>query len=106
MEPNDITPIELVVFNFTRHHYEEKYDIYIPESLKDLIIEFLQKIFASNILSWKQDTDFFQLLRTKLMDKISDRQLKLIYRASEHNFTAKSFHNECDGHVFLHNSDE
>ena len=61
-------------------------------------MKFSNKIFSSKILSLKQDVDFFQLLTSRLGDQIARKNLKLLYRSSEHNFTAKSYHKYCDGH--------
>ena len=90
--------LELIVFHYNRMQYESKYNMNVPVALKYIMIQFSNKIFSSKILSIKQDLDFFQLLTSKLNDKIAGKKLKLLYRSSEHNFTAKSYHKHCDGH--------
>ena len=47
-------------------------------------------MFGSFLL---ENSDYDDILREWLGD---DYQWKLIYRASEHGYTAKSFHNYCD----------
>ena len=90
--------LELVIFHFNRTEYEAKFSKNIPAALKYLMVLFSNKIFSSKILSFTQDLDFFKLLTGKLKDVISKKKIKLLYRSSDHNFTAKSFHKHCDGH--------
>ena len=90
--------LELLLFNFNRTEYEQKYNENIPMALKYLMIQFSKKIFPSKILSFKQDLDFYQLILSKLQDKIHRKKINMLYRSSDHNFTAESFHKYCDGH--------
>ena len=90
--------LQLIIYNFSRNNYEDPTKNHVSIALKNIIIQFTKKIFESKILSFKQDIDFFQLLLDKLQMTILHKKLKLIYRASENNFTWWSFHNKCDGH--------
>ena len=98
MASHQSNQLELLIFHYNRNHYEQKHNQHIPIALKHVMIEFSKKIFPSNILSFKQDLDLFTLLTEELNDRISSKHLNLLYRASEHNFTSKSFHDKCDNH--------
>ena len=65
------------------------------------MIQFTRSILATLLLSLKEDIELLQLLIKKLGDKISDKQINLLYRASEHNFTSESYHKVCDEHESL-----
>ena len=43
------------------------------------------------LINWIQETSFFKL------NKAFIKSLRLLYRASEHNFDLKAFHKLCDG---------
>ena len=88
------TEIELIVWNFVRIQYEKKHEMNVPVALKHLITLFTNKI---SMLTIEEDMEFFNLLSTKLPN-IKSQEIKSIHRASEYEFTAKSFHNACDGH--------
>ena len=94
----DNVKLELIIYNFSREHYEKQSDIHIPIALKHLFIQFSKMFFSSTILSFKQDLDFVKLLITKLKDERLYKKLKLLYRASDNEFSARSFHNACAGH--------
>ena len=89
-EPSDL---ELVIFNFIRNHYEKKHKQNVPMSLKDLIIQFSNRIIGCTFLSITQDFDFFKLLSTKLS---SIRKFNHLYKASDHQYSAAKFHEFCD----------
>ena len=91
--------LEMMIYNFIRTHYESKSKFHVPIALKHLLINFSKQVFPSTILSFKEDTDFFQLLVNKLMDKIAHKRIKLLYRASENDFTSQSYHDKCDNHM-------
>lgn len=55
-------------------------------------------MIPSKMLTFKEDTEFFKLLSTKLKQNIARCQFKLLYRASEHKYSASTFHKFCDGH--------
>ena len=94
----DTDCLELITWNYIRTQYENANKIHIPVALKYLMKKFAKKMFTSNILTFKQDLEFFAVLSNKLNDKILHKKLKLLYRSSEHNYTASSFHKHCDGH--------
>ena len=90
--------LELLLSHFNRNEYEQKYNNNILVALKYLMIQFSKKIFASKILSVKQDLDFYKLILSKLQNKICRKKIKMLFWSSDHNFTAESFHKYCDGH--------
>lgn len=96
-EPQILEPI---VYNFTRTNYEQKFESkWVPIALKQMIIRYCTRIFPSKILSIKQDADFFKLLKCKLGKTSASFASELLYRASEHGFDSKIFHDKCDGHA-------
>ncbi len=87
---------ELLTSYFIRIQYEQLNNKHsIPIVLKNIIILYIQKILNSKILTLKQDLQFFNLLSTKISNIL---KIKLLFRASEHNFSIKKFHESCDGH--------
>ena len=92
-----IYEMELIVWNYIRKQYEQRYGMNVPLALKHLIKQFGNRIIGCNMLTLNEDLDFYNCLSTKLSD-IKQQRIKLIYRASEHDFTSKSFHNACNGH--------
>ena len=89
------TWIELLVFNFIRKCYENKYKTNIPSSLKYLIILFCQKFISCKLLNFIQEIDFYKLLLNKLGSYI--KSFKLLYRGSDNGFSAELYHAACDG---------
>ena len=89
--------LELIISYFNRDHYEQQSDTIVPADLKHLMVQFSKKIFPSTILSMHQDLDLFALLINKLNEQISHKNINLLYRASEHDFTSASFHEICEG---------
>ena len=85
--------LELVTFNFIRNHYEGKYKQNVPMALKYLTLQFSNRIIGCKLLTIKEDMDFFNLLLTKLP---SIRRFNLLFRASDHNYSGKKFHDLCD----------
>eukprot|EP01084_Bolivina_argentea_P277559 473891_1 len=65
-------------------------------TLKYLISSFSKHIIRSKLMTFKEDIDFVKLLRTKIFDI---KRFNLLFRASEHGFKAKDFHNKCDNHA-------
>ena len=84
---------ELVTFNFIRNHYERKYKQNVPMALKYLALQFSKRIIGCKLLTIKQDMDFFDLLSTTFP---SIRKFNFLFRASDHQFSAKKFHEHCD----------
>ena len=82
-----------MTFNFIRNNYEKKYKIHVPMALKYITLKFSNKITGSRLLTIQQDFDFFKLLQTKLP---SIRRFKFLFRASDHQYSAKKFHQLCD----------
>ncbi len=86
--------IELVVLNYVRNQYENKYNrINVPVPLKYLITSFVKHIIGSTLLTLKEDIDFVQLLMTRIPNM---KKFDLLFRASQHGFKATDFHNKCD----------
>ena len=90
LSPNDE---ELVTFNYIRSEYENKYKQNVPMALKYLTTQFSKRIIGCNLLTIKQDLDFFKLLSTKLP---SIHRFDLLFRASDHQYSADKFHEHCD----------
>merc|ERR1711902_378582 len=85
---------EMVVWYFIRHEYEDKFDCDIPSGLKQLIIHFSKRMIGCNMLTFQEDIKFYNLLSARL----GHRNFKLLFRASEHGFSASAFHKFCDGY--------
>ena len=88
--------IELIVSNYIRIKIEKQNKhIIVPSAIKILIGHYCQQIIPCNfVLNIATDLKFYNLLINKLNCIIS---FKFLYRASQHNFLAKSFHTACDG---------
>ena len=95
-----VSKTELIVWNYIRNHFENQDQRKnVPTALKYLIRNFLRKIFNSSILSFHQDVDLCKSLLTKsILTNSMHQKVKLLFRASEHDFEAKAFHDHCDGH--------
>ena len=85
--------LELIIFNFIRNNYEHKYKQNVPMALKYITLQFSKRIIGCKLLTMKQDLDFFKLLCTKLP---SIRRFKSLYKASNHQYSAKKFHEYCN----------
>ena len=88
------TDLELVIFNFIKNQYEKKSKQNVPMALKYLTIQFSKKIIGCNLLTIKEGLHFFNLLLTKLPSILL---FKFLFRASDHEYSAKKFHEHCDG---------
>ena len=87
--------IELIIMYFIRIHFEKKFKQYVPMAIKNLIFLFSKNgSIGSKLLNFSQNLNLLQLLREYIAGIIG---FKLLYRASEHQFTAKSFHENCVG---------
>ncbi len=85
---------EMIVCNFTRNEYENKFNrVNVPMPLKYLIVAFSKPIIGSNILTLKEDTDFVKSVLTRIPNM---KRFHLLFRASDHGFQAKDFHQKCD----------
>lgn len=94
MSSKQVDDLEMIISNYVRNHYENKYNKqHVPMAVKYVIVTFSKKIIASNLLSVQQDLDFLQLLKTKLPNIA---KLNLLFRASEHSFKGNKFHSLCD----------
>lgn len=86
--------LELIVSNYVRKHYEQKYHKqYIATVLKHLIVKYCKMMITSKILSFRQDLELYQLLNTKLLNIT---KIELLYRASDNYYSSKRFHSLCD----------
>lgn len=89
--------VELITMYFIRIYFEKKFDQNVPMAIKNLILIFSNKsIIGSKLLNFSQDLNLFHLL-DKYIAGCGIETFKLLYRASEHQFTAKSFHENCVG---------
>eukprot|EP01084_Bolivina_argentea_P140209 246568_1 len=86
--------LELIISYYIRNEYENKFErINVPIPLKYLITSFAKHTIGSKLLTLKEDMDFVQ----SLLAKISNiKRFNLLFRATEHGFKAKDFHNKCD----------
>ena len=87
--------IELLVFNFIRKQYENKYKGDIPQPLKYLIILYCQKFISCKLLNFIEEIEFYKLLLNQLGSYI--KSFKLLHRGSDNGFSAWSYHEDCDG---------
>eukprot|EP01084_Bolivina_argentea_P260349 439640_1 len=88
----------LMVWYFIRQEYENIYDKDIANPLKHLVAQYADKIIGCKMLTFKEDIQLFQLLSSELKDNSCYKQFKLLYRASENNYSSKAFHAKCDRH--------
>ena len=86
--------IELLTWWFVRNHYENNNkQKNVPAALKYLIRNFSMKIFKPKFLSIKLDLDLVELLSKQFKFK----NVTLLYKPSEHQYSASKFHELCDG---------
>ena len=86
--------LELVTWNYIRNQYENVPNAQnVPMALRYLILQFAKRITGCRMLDFKVDIEFFNLLLTKLPFL---RRFKLLYRASNHAYSHKKFHELCD----------
>ncbi len=84
--------IEMVVWNYVRIQYENKYNrINVAVPLKFLITSFVKHIIGSTLLTLKEDMEFVQSLLTRIPNM---KRFDILFRASEHGFKATDFHNK------------
>ena len=85
--------IELIVWNFVRNHYETQQNIYVPVSLKYILVRFAKRIIGCKMIKIQEDLEFCQLL----MKRINHiKKFHLLFRASENEYSAQKFHEKCD----------
>ena len=88
--------LELVIAHYVRTEYEDKFSkTHIPIALKSIIQLFSRRTIESKIITIQEDMEFIKLISSKLTNI---KQFKLLYRSSEHEYSAKKFHQLCDGH--------
>ena len=85
--------LELVTANYVRNNYEKQQNKHIPVVLQYLITRFANKIIGGKIISFKQDSELFRLLQPVLSNI---RKCQLLFRASDHNYSADKFHSLCN----------
>eukprot|EP01083_Nonionella_stella_P170303 579275_1 len=85
-----VTRSELLVDWFIRTHIE----MYVPMEIKSVITAFSHPHLDSNMLSTSEQFALLQLLSES---KVKHMDFELLYRASEHEFSALKFHELCDG---------
>eukprot|EP01084_Bolivina_argentea_P260350 439641_1 len=86
----------LIAWYFIREQYENICNQNIATPLKHLMAQYADKIIGCKILTIKEDVQLFRLLSSEVKDNICYKQFKLLYRASENNYSAKAFHAKCD----------
>ena len=103
--------LELIIWYFVRIQYEVLPKAKeVPVDIKQLIKMFAKLTIDSHILSNEQTQKFLDKLSTSKitnMLNIYAKKFKLLYRGSENGYSAKKFHELCDGHgptfVIIHN---
>ena len=84
----------MIAWFFIRVHYEShKNGRNVPLALKYLIRNSSKKTLDPTILSFQQDLKFVKLMK----DCVTFKNSKLLYRASENEYSASQFHKLCDG---------
>ena len=87
--------LELIISNYVRSEYENKYNKqYVPTTLKCIMMKYSDRIIGCRLLTMKQDLDFFIKLSQMKLKRI--RKLDLLFRASDHDYSAFKFHELCD----------
>ena len=86
------------VYGYVRLEYG---DLFIKEII-DIIYEFYLLYIGSNILNSEEEESLINLLydtikSQKGYEKIKSIQTKLLFRASEHDYNSRKFHELCDG---------
>ena len=99
MKQNQFAEIEKVVWYFIRTEYEDTYDCDIPLALKYLTVHFSKKLIGCNMLTFDEDMNIYELLESKLGKNLVEKRFKLLFRASDHDYSAHKFHKFCDGHA-------
>lgn len=94
-EPQSDT-ILLLISNYTRTYYENLNHVYIPLSLKHLMVKFTKKTFHdSQLLSLSNDIHITNKLH-QLNIMINSSRPSLLFRASEHSFSIPDCYNICE----------
>ena len=89
--------IEFVVSHFIRINIESKYpEINIPTEIKKLIEEFAQKSIGCSLLTDEEEFAFIELLSSTKLPNIKKKEFKLLYKASDNEYSASIFHKLCD----------
>ena len=87
---------ELITWCYVRNNYENQTKGQnVPSALKYLIRNFSMKSFNSNIITFKQDLNLLEIL-SKQLSNSGFKKIKLLYRASENEYSSESFHSCCD----------
>ena len=95
MSSNKATDLELIICNYTRSNYEKKYNKdHVPMALIYLMVAFSKRIIGCDLLTLKEDMEFYNSLKGKLG---TIKKFKTLYKASENDYSASKFHQICDG---------
>ena len=84
---------ELSVYGYLRSHIN--IDIFLPDELKQIIVQFYRTFIKSNILTDIEKAKLYDMV----CDELAQQKINwdLIYRATEDEFDYKSFWNKCNG---------
>ena len=90
-----------VVSKYIKTDYEIKHKMLVPQEIKSIVMEYSSTIMDCDLLSPKEDLDFLSLLRLLLSsfdptDFTNYSEFELLFKASQHNFSANLFHKFCD----------
>lgn len=86
--------VRLLVDNWIRNNYEEKYNEHTPVALKSVIKLYSKRCIKSQFLDIPQDIKFYNLLQNHLSKKVL--KFRHIFTASQNQFSAARFHECCD----------
>ena len=87
----------MLIYGYIRENIEMIHkDMEIPIDIKKLIQRFFGLIFNSKILTFMEQINFLNLISKDNIPDIGKTKLNLLYRGSEHEFSAAKFHELCD----------
>ena len=88
--------VKLVMFHFIRIYFEKTFKQDVPMAIKYIILLYSKRCIGCKLLSLSEDISLFALLNKRINDCVI-KNFKLLYRASDNQFSACSFHRKCVG---------
>ena len=93
---DDRDDFEIIVWNYVRKQYENKYNKQqIPIALKYIISKFSKRLIPCTLLTFKEDLEFHNLLMSKLSATKNTTSYKVLYKASDNSYSSQEFHHKC-----------
>ena len=90
-----LTFTHYVVSKYIKTDYENKHKTLVPQEVKAIVIKYSSTVINCDILSPKEDLDFVDALKA-LFTNMYQYNFELLFKASQHNFSANAFHKFCD----------